>query len=42
MAYFEEWSQVEIARHMQVSQMFISRLQRRALANLRDLMSGSE
>lgn len=42
MAYFEEWSQVEIARHMQVSQMFISRLQRRALANLRDLMNGAE
>ncbi|HEX8833099.1 MAG TPA: SigB/SigF/SigG family RNA polymerase sigma factor, partial [Abditibacteriaceae bacterium] len=39
MAYFEEHSQVEIARKMQVSQMFVSRLQRKALAHLRDLMN---
>jgi RNA polymerase sigma-B factor len=39
MAYFQDHSQVEIARQMQVSQMYVSRLQRKALAHLRDLMN---
>lgn len=39
LAYFEQHSQVEIARQLQVSQMFVSRLQRKALAHLRDLMN---
>lgn len=42
MAYFQEHSQVEIARHMKVSQMFVSRLQRRALSHLRELMNSHE
>jgi RNA polymerase sigma-B factor len=42
MAYFEEKSQTEIARHLKVSQMNISRLQRRALAHLRELMNSSD
>jgi len=39
LAYFDQHSQVEIARQLQVSQMFVSRLQRKALAHLRDLMN---
>src|SRR4028119_633209 len=42
LAYFEEYSQVEIARRMQVSQMYVSRLQRRALAHVRELMTQHE
>ena len=39
LAYFDQHSQVEIARQLQVSQMYVSRLQRKALAHLRDLMN---
>jgi RNA polymerase sigma-B factor len=42
LAYFQEHSQVEIARRMNVSQMFVSRLQRRALSHLRELMGDQE
>jgi RNA polymerase sigma-B factor len=42
LAYFHDHSQVEIARHMKVSQMFVSRLQRRALAHLRELMNSQD
>ena len=42
LAYFEEYSQIEIARQMNVSQMFVSRLLRRALATLRELMGEQE
>lgn len=42
MAYFQEHSQIEIARHMKVSQMCVSRLQRRALSHLRELMNSHE
>lgn len=42
LAYFEEYSQIEIARQMNVSQMFVSRLLRRALATLRELMGDQE
>jgi RNA polymerase sigma-B factor len=38
MAYFEGHSQAEISRRMGVSQMHISRLLRRALAQLRQLL----
>lgn len=38
LAYFQGYSQTEIARAMKVSQMHISRLQRRALSQLRELM----
>lgn len=36
--YFEGRSQVEIAQHLNVSQMYVSRAQRRALAKLKELM----
>jgi len=39
LAYFEDRSQAEIAEQMHVSQMYVSRLQRKALARLRDLMN---
>jgi RNA polymerase sigma-B factor len=42
MVYFNDHSQVEVARKMNVSQMFVSRLQRRALAHLRELMNGHD
>jgi DNA-directed RNA polymerase specialized sigma subunit len=42
MVYFNDHSQVEVARQMNVSQMFVSRLQRRALAHLRELMNGHD
>ena len=38
LAYFEGFSQAEIARQIKVSPMHVSRLQRRALAQLRELM----
>lgn len=40
LAYFQGYSQTEIARTMKVSQMHISRLQRKALSQLRELMEG--
>ena len=40
--YFEGRSQSEIARKMHVSQMYVSRAQRRALAKLRELMDESD
>lgn len=42
LAYFEELSQTEIARRMQVSQMYISRLQRKALSHLRELLNSTD
>ena len=38
LAYFEGYSQAEIAREIKVSPMHVSRLQRRALSQLRELM----
>lgn len=38
LAYFQGYSQTEIAHAMKVSQMHISRLQRRALSQLRELL----
>ena len=38
LAYFEGFSQAEIARHIKVSPMHVSRLQRRALAQLREIL----
>jgi RNA polymerase sigma-B factor len=38
LAYFEGYSQAEIARQIKVSPMHVSRLQRRALAQLRELL----
>ncbi len=40
--YFQGHSQVVVGRQLKVSQMNISRLQRRALSNLRELMSKGE
>lgn len=40
LAYFEGFSQAEIARRMNVSQMHVSRVQRRALAALREMLEG--
>jgi RNA polymerase sigma-B factor len=34
--YFDEWSQSAVAEHLGISQMHVSRLQRAALAKLRD------
>ena len=42
MVYFEGRSQLEVARQMKVSQMHISRVQRRALEHLREFMSAGE
>ncbi|MDF2441555.1 MAG: polymerase sigma-B factor [Abditibacteriota bacterium] len=42
LAYFEGFSQAEIARQIKVSPMHVSRLQRRALAQLRELMEEQE
>jgi len=40
--YFEEWSQREVAEELGLSQMHISRLEREALASLREQMELSE
>jgi RNA polymerase sigma-B factor len=42
LAYFEGYSQAEIARQIKVSPMHVSRLQRRALAQLREILEESE
>ncbi|HEX8550719.1 MAG TPA: SigB/SigF/SigG family RNA polymerase sigma factor [Abditibacteriaceae bacterium] len=42
LAYFDQHSQVEIARKLQVSQMYVSRLQRKALAHLREAMNDND
>jgi len=42
MVYFQGRSQLEVAREMKVSQMHISRVQRRALSHLREFMSEGE
>ena len=42
MVYFQGRSQLEVARDMKVSQMHISRVQRRALSHLREFMSEGE
>ncbi len=42
LVYFQGYSQLAVARQMKVSQMNISRLQRRALAHLRELMSSGD
>ena len=42
LAYFEQRSQVEIAQRLQVSQMFVSRLQRKALMHLRNSLNNPD
>jgi RNA polymerase sigma factor (sigma-70 family) len=38
--YFEESSQAIVSRQMGISQMHVSRLEKRALMRLRDLLTG--
>jgi RNA polymerase sigma factor (sigma-70 family) len=40
--YFHGRSQAEIARELNVSQMYVSRAQRRALARLKEILRESE
>ena len=42
MVYFKEQTQLEIARHLKISQMNVSRIQRRALERLRELMNSDD
>ena len=42
LVYFQEHTQLEIARLLKISQMNVSRIQRRALARLRELMNSND
>jgi len=38
--YYQDLSQTEIARRLEISQMHVSRLQHRALGRLREILGG--
>jgi len=40
--FFKGWSQTDVARELQISQMHVSRLQHRALARLREMVQSEE
>jgi RNA polymerase sigma-B factor len=42
MVYFQEQTQLEVANQLKISQMNVSRIQRRALAHLRELMNSDD
>ena len=42
LVYFQEHTQLEIARQLKISQMNVSRIQRRALARLREMMNSDD
>ena len=42
LVYFQEHTQLEVARQLKISQMNVSRTQRRALARLRELMNSND
>ena len=40
--FFKGWSQTDVARELQISQMHVSRLQHKALARLREMVESEE